>query len=118
MTTGAQPATGSEGHDPAAVDAPTGATAAAAPAGAYASRITASERDGSGVVVTLLLGVGAALVLLVVAVLLLVMVVLPLRDGKKSWDSAGETYRELHSMSYAAGWRTDPPVSDPSAIGQ
>ena len=36
--------------------------------------------------------------------LLLLLVVLPIRDGTKARDSARETYGELHSMSYAAGW--------------
>ena len=51
----------------------------------------------------------AALVLIVGAVvaLLLVLVVFPIWDGMKARDGAWETYSELHSMSYEAGWKID-----------
>lgn len=101
MATPDQTAPGSEGHDPAAVVSPAGAGATSASAGAPASRVAASERGGSGVVLLYLFGIPSAVVLLLVAV------ILPIWDGKKSWDSAGDTYSEFYSMSYAAGWETD-----------
>ena len=59
--------------------------------------------------------VGAALLLVFTAftviVVLLLFVILPIRDGKKARDSATETYRELHSMSYTAVWKIDGEIS-------
>lgn len=53
-------------------------------------------------------GTACLLVLSVTAVaLLLLLVVLPIRDGMKATDSAWQTYSELHSMSYEAGWKID-----------
>ena len=69
-------------------------------AGALATRRMASGWGASGIACLLLLGVTAV-------ALLLLLVVLPIRDGMKASDSAWETYSELHSMSYEAGWKID-----------
>lgn len=60
----------------------------------------ASGWGASGIACLLLLGVTAV-------ALLLLLVVLPIRDGTKASDSAWETYSELRSMSYEAGWKID-----------
>jgi hypothetical protein len=66
-----------------------------------APRGAALEWGSAGVVLLLLIG------LPIVVVFLLLLVILPIRDGKKSDESAWETYSELHSMSYRASWETD-----------
>ena len=68
---------------------------------ALAPRGMVIERGASDVAFLLLFG-GPAVV-----ALLLLLVILPIRDGMKARDSARETYGELHSVSYAAGWETD-----------
>lgn len=68
--------------------------------GALAPRGTALERGSAAVVIVLLVG-------LPIVVVFMLLVILPILDGKKSDDSAWETYNELHSMSYRAGWETD-----------
>lgn len=87
--------------DPAGGSAPAAADVQVARGEAFAPRVTAFERGSSGVVLPLLVG------LPIVVVLLLLVVILPIRDGRKAQDSARETYSELHSMSYTAGWETD-----------
>ena len=82
--------------DPAAAVAGIPATGA----GALATGRTESGLGASGIACLLVLGVTAV-------ALLLLLVVLPIRDGNKARDSAWQTYSELHSMSYEAGWRID-----------
>ena len=68
---------------------------------APAGRATAFERGSAEAVLPLLVGLAAILTLLLLAM------ILRTRDGSESHDSAPETYSELRSMSYSAGWKTD-----------
>lgn len=62
---------------------------------------TASQRGDSDVIFVVLLGVPT------VVALLLLLVIFPIWDGKKARVSARETFGELHSLSYTAGWEVD-----------
>lgn len=80
---------------PAVVEASDGRVDGLAPWG------TTLERGSADVVLLVLIGAPA------VVALVLLLVILPILDGRKAQDSAGETYSEMHSMSYTAGWETD-----------
>ena len=68
---------------------------------APAGRATAFEQGSAEAVLPLLVGLAAILTLL------LLWMILPIGDGSRPHDSAPETYSELRSMSYSAGWKTD-----------
>ena len=77
-------------------------------AGALTAQGMASEWRASGIASLLLLGVTAA-------ALLLLFVVLPIWDAMRARDGAWETYSELHSMSYEAGWKVDSAINSVQA---
>ena len=101
MSTPDHIASGSPERDTAVDSGPDVAGAPVVRAEALAPRVMASERGASDVAFLLLLAAPT------VVAFLLLLVILPIRDGRRARDTARETYDDLYSMSYAAGWETD-----------